>query len=232
MIDNKAEPMSIKGEYGNGVINGAGCGGVQVDTKVFLNAGVSASGAGSDQSTFTVYLLDDTKFETPNMQNAPMPRKVFQDPGNTRTLGNVEGPHERNDSGQIPGNTTRRDAHGMAATLDGKYVHVVDRIQNVVEVFDTETYEHSSTYDLVSMDGQSGRSGPTGPCYAKSVIDDGGLPLNDPAPDLMELTPDGKFLVIAFRGPVPVSVSHSAQGSCPVSSDYFFFDTKVQLLSC
>ena len=32
---------------------------------------------------------------------------------------------------------------------------------------------------------------------------------------LLEITPNGKFLMIAFRGPVPVSVPHSAQGSCP-----------------
>ena len=39
--------------------------------------------------------------------------------------------------------------------------------------------------------------------------------INDPAPDLMELTPDGKYFVVSFRGPKPVSVSHAAQGSCP-----------------
>ena len=38
---------------------------------------------------------------------------------------------------------------------------------------------------------------------------------NDPAPDLLEPTPDGKYLVVALRGPVPVSVTHAAQGSCP-----------------
>ena len=120
-----------------------------------------------------------------------------------------------NDSGQKPGTTTRRDSHGTVATVDGKYVHTVDRIQNVVEVFDSATYERT-TYDLVSMDGKSGMSGPAGPCFARSVLDDGGLPLNDPAPDLLEATPDGKYLMVAFRGPAPVSVTHSAQGSCPV----------------
>jgi hypothetical protein len=41
------------------------------------------------------------------------------------------------------------------------------------------------------------------------------LPTNDPAPDLLHMTPDGKYLLIAFRGPAPVTVAHSAQGSCP-----------------
>ena len=41
------------------------------------------------------------------------------------------------------------------------------------------------------------------------------MPLNDPAPDLMEVTPDGRYIMVAFRGPAPVSVSHSGQGSWP-----------------
>ena len=90
--------------------------------------------------------------------------------------------------------TIRRDSHGAVNTIDGKYVHVADRIQN----------------DLVSMDGQSGRSDPSGACRIKSVTDDARLVLNEPAPDLMEITPDGKYILIAFRGPVPVSDGHAA----------------------
>jgi hypothetical protein len=87
----------------------------------------------------------------------------------------------------------------------------VDRIQNTVEVFDTTTLANT-TYDLTSADGQGNGAGA---CAAASVTDDAGLPGNDPAPDLMDTTPDGKYLVVALRGPVPVSVTHSAQGSCP-----------------
>ena len=47
------------------------------------------------------------------------------------------------------------------------------------------------------------------------MVDDPGLPTNDPAPDLMDTTPDGKYMVVALRGPVPASVLHAAQGSCP-----------------
>jgi len=215
VLDTNTTPMNIVGEYDNAVINGAGCGGVQVQHQMFLNAGISASSAGATQSTFTQYSLDDTMFgDTPNGQNVPMPVKVFQDLDNTSTIGSSVGPGS-NDSGQKPGTTTRRDSHGSVATIDGKYVHTVDRIQNVVEVFDSATYERA-TYDLVSMDGKSGMSGPAGPCFARSVLDDGRLPLNDPAPDLLEATPDGKYLMVAFCGPAPVSVTHSAQGSCPL----------------
>ena len=53
-----------------------------------------------------------------------------------------------------------------------------------------------------------------GACEAASVAG-ATLPTNDPAPDLMGTTPDNKYLVVATRGPVPVSVGHNAQGSCP-----------------
>ena len=211
VADVTATPMRIVGEYGNQVVNGAGCGGVQSGEQMFLNAGVSASGAGATWSTFTMYALDDTAFGgEANPENVPAPALVYRDEGNTATGGASEGP-PANTTGQLPGQTTRRDAHGAAATLDGAYVHNVDRIQNVVEVFDTETFARTS-YDLTSADGQGGG---TGPCQFASVTDDGGLPVNDPAPDLVERTPDGKYLMVALRGPAPVSVQHSAQGSCP-----------------
>ena len=49
-------------------------------------------------------------------------------------------------------------------------------------------------YDLVSVDGKSGRSGLSGLCFTNFVLHDGELPLTDPAPRLMALTPDGKYL--------------------------------------
>lgn len=78
-------------------------------------------------------------------------------------------------------------------------------------MFDTATLART-TYDLTSADGLGNG---LGACAAKSVTDDALLPSNDPTPDLMERTPDGKYLMVALRGPTPVSVTHSAQGSCP-----------------
>ena len=31
----------------------------------------------------------------------------------------------------------------------------------------------------------------------------------------MDTTPDSKYLVVALLGPIPVSLTHAAQGSCP-----------------
>ncbi|MGB6299701.1 MAG: hypothetical protein WBF90_26480 [Rivularia sp. (in: cyanobacteria)] len=212
VANTKTTPMTIVGEYDNQVINGAGCGGVQVGNNMWLNAGVSASSAGATQSTFTMYAIDDTKFgSTANKPNIPKPTLVYKDNTNTQSIGNVEGNPNPNNSGQIPGTTTRRDAHGIARTLSGSHIHNVDRIQNNVQVFNTRTLERS-TYDLTSANGKGNG---VGACAKASVTDDKGLPLNDAAPDLMDTAPDGKFLVVALRGPVPVSVTHAAQGSCP-----------------
>ena len=213
VADTESTPMHIVGEYGNEIINGAGCGGVQVDNHLWLNAGVSAAAAGATQSTFTIYSLANDGFpKAPNFnaENQPAAKLVFKDSGNTATIGNLSGTLSNN-SGQAPQLTTRRDAHGMTSTHDGSHVHTVDRIQNTVEVFDTSTLKHTR-YDLTSADGQGNG---VGPCATASVADDIGLPNNDPAPDLMDTTPDGRYMVVALRGPIPVSVTHAAQGSCP-----------------
>ena len=215
VVDASQTPLKIVGEYGKEVIYGAGCGGVQAKGKMHVNSGVSASGLGADQSMFAVWQLDDEDYLGPTMnpQNEPLPAVVFEDEDNTATGGNLVGVPS-DPSGQIPGQTTRRDSHGTAATVDESYVHVVDRVQNVVESFDVESFKRV-TYDLTSKSGKNGLTGQPGACAAKSVLDDENLPINDPAPDLSETTPDGKYLMIAFRGPAPVSVPHSAQGSCP-----------------
>ena len=212
IADIKTTPMHIIAEYDNQTVNSAGCGGVQVGNEMWLNAGVSASKAGATQSTFTMYSIDDSQLgKTSNAPNTPTPKMIFKDPTNTTTIGNGDGNSNENLTGQLPGTTTRRDAHGMARTLSGSHVHNVDRIQNNVEVFNTKTLART-TYDLTSADGQGNG---VGPCAEASVIDDPNLPGNDPAPDLIEPTPDGKYLVVALRGPIPVSVAHAAQGSCP-----------------
>ena len=217
VADGTTTPMSIVGEYGNNEVYGAGCGGVQIKDTMFVNSGVSASGAGATQSMFALWAFQDSDFLDAPVngypENTPAPELVFEDEGNTATGGNMVG-EPVDSSGQLPGITTRRDSHGASATTNDKFLHVVDRIQGVVEVFDAESFSRG-TYDLQSFSGQNGFNGRAGGCLARSVSDDPGLPTNDPSPDLFERTPDGKYMMIAFRGPHPVSVPHGAQGSCP-----------------
>lgn len=220
VLDPKQTPMAVVGEYDSTTFNGAGCGGIQVDKQMFMNAGISAGGPGFEQSTFTLYSFDDEAYGGSDaiVPNNPPPRVVFKDPTNTNTIGNVDGVDAPNDTGQIPGITTRRDAHGLTKTLDQKYIHAFDRIQSKVEVFDVDTDELVYTYDLTSMDGKSGRpenEGDAGACMAKSITDDPSMVPNDPSPDLLGQSPDGRYIFVGLRGPAPVSVAHSGQGSCP-----------------
>lgn len=212
VADITTSPMRIIAEYGNQAIYGAGCGGVpsQDGGTMFMNTGVSASSAGAVHSMFAVFAFDDNAMGTvANAQNTPMPDVAYADSGNTASLGNVGGQTD-NTSGQIPGVTTRRDSHGTDLTIDGTYLHTADRIQNNVEVLDISTYSRT-TYSLTDPPS----AGATPVCTVKGVTDDNSLPPNDPAPDLMNMTPDSKYLMIALRGPTPVSVAHAAQGSCP-----------------
>lgn len=214
VVDHGTTPMAIVGEYGNQVINGAGCGGIEANDLMFINAGVSASPAGTSHSTYTIYHVPLQFPDAPsfNAVNQPAPTTLIKDSGNTATNGNLTGPAS-NATGQIPGTTTRRDSHGMALMTTGQFMHTGDRIQNEIGVTTLSTVPHHNRwYDLTSRNG-SGQG--VGACADASVTDDPNLPTNDPAPDLMDVDPNGEFLFIAFRGPVPISADHSSQGSCP-----------------
>lgn len=140
-----------------------------------------------------------------------MAKNLPEDPGNTLTGGNIVGTKTEDLSGQICGITTRCDSHGFAATVNGKFLHVVDCIQKTMEVFNLRNF-HCGMYDLTSKNGQGNG---VGAYMDRSITDVPDLLLNDPAPDLFERSPNGKFMFIAFRGPAPVSVPHSGQGLCP-----------------
>ncbi len=215
VVDSAVTPMAIVGEYGNLLINGAGCAGAHANGLIHLDAGVAASAAGATHSTFTVYTLKHASFPFApghNAENVPTPDVAFKDTTNTDSNGKIGG-IAPNMTGQLPGVTTRRDAHGVVATLDERYVHTGDRIRNNVEVVKTMgKSKNKETYDLTSANGNG--SG-IGPCAAASVQDDPGMPRNDPAPDLMSRSPNDDYLFIALRGPAPITANHAAQGSCP-----------------
>ncbi|KAL9189360.1 hypothetical protein ACHAXT_009035 [Thalassiosira profunda] len=208
VTDSKQTPMAIVGEHGNKEIYGAGVCGESVADTVYFTSGNSASGAGITHSMWALWGFDPDELDAPSF--------AFEFPG-TATGGRTEGVLE-DTSGQVPGESTRRDAHDLAGTVDGKYVHVVDRIEDVIDVFDTATGEHVGAYSLVSADGgvedHVAKGG--GACEATSVTDGGeGFPVNNPGADFIMPTPDGKYMMLSLRGPAPVSATHSAQGSCP-----------------
>ena len=96
-------------------------------------------------------------YKVTGLPNAPAARKIL-----SRT-GNVE-------------------SHGVL--LVGKYLWVVDRFANTLDIFDTsEATEPVRSLSLA-----------TGPLAGR-----------DPAPDIMDLSPDGKTVFLSLRGKTPVT---------------------------
>ena len=212
VVDITTEPMSIVAEYTNDVISAAGCGGREAGGFMHLNAGVSASGAGADDSTFILYRLplDYPDGANPHtVPNTPPAVKFYEE----KTLNITE-------AAKL---SERRDAHGLAVSANSRYLYQFDRIQNKAEVFDMgkvindpdatleeQAIAHVGAIELTGSGHCVGEEAPF-------VNQDGeGYQFNDdPAPDHAEITPDGRMILVAFRGSIPVSVPHAGLGSCP-----------------
>ncbi len=116
----------------------------------------------------------------------------------------------------------RRDAHGLVASPDGRYLYQFDRVQNNAEVFDVDRIVNDPDAPLseqaAAHAGTLDLSG-SGYCVGEGApfvdINGNGYESNDDAaPDLVDISPDGRLLVVSFRGPHPVTVKHAAVGSC------------------
>jgi hypothetical protein len=85
-----------------------------------------------------------------------------------------------------------RDSHGMTKVRDGRHVWIMDRNQDVAEVLEVATGDHVNTVQLV------------------------GEHTDNPAPDLVDISPGGERIFAAFRGSVPLTGDpHNATGSTP-----------------
>lgn len=85
------------------------------------------------------------------------------------------------------------DSHGMIGV--GRYVWSADRAGNNVEIIDTFSNLNVGGIELVT------EANP------------------DPAPDLMDIAPDGQYVFVGLRGPNPLTgndkVAHNAKGTIP-----------------
>jgi len=75
------------------------------------------------------------------------------------------------------------ESHGVL--LVGKYLWVVDRFANTLDIFDT--------------------TGEAGEPVKSMTLASGALAGRDPAPDIMDLAPDGKTVFLSLRGKAPVT---------------------------
>ena len=205
VIDMTTTPMAIVAEYTTSTIRNAGCGGIEASGYMHINSGTSA--AAPTESEFTMYRFDIGDFPVApgfNASNTPAPVAVFADPDNGKNCA----------TDPSCATTANRDSHGMVLVrnvISGapRYIHQFDRIRNNVEVFKMSppwsTFRHEGSYTLTG-------SGTCGTTPGSPVFD-------DPTPDLLDLSvadaPDGGRIYVGNRGPVPLTVSHAATGSCP-----------------
>ena len=81
---------------------------------------------------------------------------------------------------------TNSDSHGAVATSGDRFLWVVERFGNNMTIVDTR---NNSVLDQFSLVG--------------SVS-------NDPAPDLLDISPDGKYIFMSLRGPNPLTGNNPA----------------------
>jgi len=160
VVDPTTTPMAIVAEYDLATVRPNGCGGVEKDGKLYLNAG---GGTGGNPTEAAVYVFNLSAFGAANAPNTPVPTLIFARDGNN-------------------------DSHGMLlnSQKDGRYLWAADRFANTIEVIDTTTDTLVNTFSLVGRHSA------------------------DPAPDLMEMAPNGKYAFVSLRGPCPLTANAPA----------------------
>jgi DNA-binding beta-propeller fold protein YncE len=112
VVDTRATPMQIVGEYETSVVHGNGCLGAEVPGKMYIDSG---GGTATNLHQADLYAFPTDGYSISNPPNAPIPALVFSDPS--------EG----------------ADAHGAGLTKHGKYLWIADRGRNLLWVVDTTT---------------------------------------------------------------------------------------------
>ncbi len=165
MVNPKLTPMQIIAEYDRNTVRGAGFAGAQAAGTMYMNSG---GGSVLDPQRFDVYAFPLSGYSAANFPNTPTPKLLYSD------------------------DTVVRDSHGLVVTKRERFVWVLDREQNVAEVFNTRTGANIHTVDL-------NKGGPAGL-----------------APDLADLSPAGTRIFVSLRGPNPLSGDpHLSTGSTP-----------------
>ena len=123
VVDSRATPMRIVGEYDRDTIHGNGCLGAETKGKMYIDSG---GGTATNLHQADLYAFPIDGYSQNNPANFPPPRLVFSDPS--------EG----------------ADAHGAALTKQGKYLWIADRGRNFLWVVDTVTDQIVNIIQLVS----------------------------------------------------------------------------------
>jgi hypothetical protein len=167
-VDPYQTPMQIIGEYSSAVVPRDGCGFIEARGYLYGNGGGGNVLNPDGWYLYRLPLGDASVYNSSNPPNTPAAEEIAHDDA-------------------LP-----RDAHGVAASRNEKYVWFFDRAANVVEIYNAETGLIVKTENLQS------------PFSA------------DPTPDLVGEAPDGKTVYASLRGPNPLSGDpHASTGSTP-----------------
>lgn len=129
VVDAKATPMAIVGEYDSATVRGNGCGGVQVGNAMYLNSGGSPVNVSSSDPHhaalfgFDVYRFPVTGYTASNAPNTPAPHVLFSKTGSA-------------------------DSHGMAPAGGDRFLWVMDRHGDVAEILDLASGQRVNTVAL------------------------------------------------------------------------------------
>jgi hypothetical protein len=129
VIDAKATPMTIVGEYDRHTVHGNGCGGVEIGNAMYLNSGgspVNVSGTDPSHASlygFDVYRFPLTGYAAKNPANTPAPTPIYAKAG-------------------------AADSHGIGVAGDGRFLWVMDRHNDVAEVLEVASGRHVNTVAL------------------------------------------------------------------------------------
>jgi hypothetical protein len=112
VVDSRATPMQIVGEYDTATVHGNGCLGAEVPGKMYIDSG---GGTAANLHQADLYAFPVSGYSALSPPNTPMPKLVFSDPS--------EG----------------ADAHGATLTKHLRNLWIADRGRNFLWVVDTET---------------------------------------------------------------------------------------------
>ena len=163
VVNSRATPMAIIGEYDRSVVHPEGCGGTQAKGRMYINSGGALE---SDLYSFPL-----SGYSASNPPNTPAPALIFSHDG-------------------VPS-----DSHGALTAKHGRYVWVAERFANNMVIVDTSTNSVVNQFLL------------------------SGAVSNDPAPDIMDISPSGNRIFFAMRGPNPLTgnnpLFNNAVGATP-----------------
>jgi DNA-binding beta-propeller fold protein YncE len=125
VINTRTTPMSIVGEYDRAAIHPNGCGGVELNGKIYLNSGGGTATNPLESDLYRFFLGDFSSI--PNPPNTPAPKVVFS----------------QDDQGFV-------DSHGVTLTKGGRFLWADDRAANKIVVVDTESDTVVNEFSLIS----------------------------------------------------------------------------------